>query len=94
MVIYSITMLVFYLVPQQITYPNLQGAFVACITMCLMERRNGRQKVFLATCMYLFRWVVYGVTLVLRDLMFALFIETPHMLMKPMKQFNHHWHRV
>ena len=36
-IIYSITMLVFYLVPQQITYPNLQGAFAACITMCLMD---------------------------------------------------------
>ena len=84
---YFITMLVFYCVPQEITYPNLQGAFAACITMCLLERRNRRQKVFLATCMYLFRWVVYGVTLVLRDLMFALFIETPHMLMEPMKQW-------
>ena len=86
-VIYSITMLVFYSVPQEITYPNLQGAFVVCITMCMLERRNRKQKVFLATCMYLFRWIVYGVTLVLRDLMFALFINTPHMLMKPMRQW-------
>ncbi|MBR3601340.1 MAG: GHKL domain-containing protein [Lachnospiraceae bacterium] len=84
---YSITMLVFYCVPQEVTYPNLQGVFVACLTMCLVERRNRKQKVFLATCMYLFRWVVYGVTLVLRDLMFALFIETPHMLMHPIKQW-------
>ena len=84
---YSITMLVFYCVPQEITYPNLQGALVACITMCLLERRNKKQKVFLAICMYLFRWLVYGVTLVLRDIMFALFINTPHMLMRPMKQW-------
>ena len=84
---YFITMLVFYCVPQEITYPNLQGALVACITMCLLERRNRKQKFFLATCMYLFRWVVYGVTLVLRDIMFALFINTPHMLMRPMKQW-------
>ena len=85
--IYSITMLLFYCVPQEITYPNLQGALVACITMCLLERRNIKQKVFLATYMYLFRWVVYGVTLVLRDLMFALFINTPYMLAKPVKQW-------
>jgi len=85
--IYSLTMLVFYCVPQEITYPNLQGALVACIMMCLLERSNIKQKIFLATCMYLFRWVVYGVTLVLRDIMFALFISTPHMLMRPMKQW-------
>ena len=84
---YSIAMLVFYLVPQQITYPNLQGVLVACIIMCLVEKRNRKQKVFLATCMYLIRWVVYGVTLVLRDLMFVLFINTPHMHTRPMKQW-------
>ena len=84
---YSITMLVFYCVPQEISYPNLQGALVAGITMCLLEKRNYRQKVFLAACMYLFRWMVYGVTLVFRDMMFTLFINAPHMLTKPMKQW-------
>ncbi len=83
---YSVVMLVFFCVPQQITYPNLQGALAACITMCLLERRNIRQKVFLATCMYLFRWVVYGVTLVLRDIMFDVFINAPYMLSQPMQQ--------
>ena len=83
---YSVVMLVFFCVPQQITYPNLQGALAACITMCLLERRNIRQKVFLATCMYLFRWVVYGVTLVLRDIMFDVFINAPYMLSHPMQQ--------
>ena len=83
---YSAVMLLFFCVPQQITYPNLQGALAACITMCLLERRNIRQKVFLATCMYLFRWVVYGVTLVLRDIMFDIFINAPYMLSRPMQQ--------
>ena len=83
---YSIVMLVFYCVPQEIIYPHLQGILVAGITMCLLERRNIKQKIFLATSMYLFRWVVYGVTLVLRDIMFALFINTPHMLLHPVKQ--------
>ena len=84
---YFITMLVFYGIPQEVTYPNLQGALVAGITMCLLEKRNYRQKVFLAVCMYLFRWMVYGVTLVLRDLMFTLVINTPYMLMEPVKQW-------
>ena len=83
---YSTTMLVFYCVPQEITYPYLLGILVACTTMCLLERKNIKQKVFLATIMYLFRWMVYGVTLVLRDIMFALFINTPYMLMEPVKQ--------
>lgn len=84
---YSIAMLVFYVVPQEITYPYLLGIFVAGITMCLLERRYIKQKVFLATIMYLFRWMVYGVTLVLRDVMFALFINTSYMLMEPVKQW-------
>jgi len=84
---YSVVMLVFYCVPQEITYPYLLGILVACTTMCLLERRNIRQKVFLATIMYLFRWMVYGVTLVLRDIMFALFINTPYMLTEPVKQW-------
>ena len=83
---YSITMLVFYCIPQEIMYPYLLGILVAGITMCLLERRNIKQKVFLATSMYLFRWVVYGVTLLLRDIMFALFINTPYMLLHPVKQ--------
>ncbi len=83
---YSLAMLVFYLVPWEIPYPYLSGIVVACILMCLVERRNLRQKVFLATSIYLIRWVVYGVTLLLRDMMFALFINTPYMLMEPVKQ--------
>ena len=84
---YSVAMLVFYCVPQEITYPYLLGIFVAGTMMCLLERRNIKQKVFLATIMYLFRWMVYGVTLVLRDIMFALFINTSYMLMEPVKQW-------
>jgi len=84
---YSVAMLIFYCVPQEITYPYLLGIFVAGTTMCIMERKNIKQKVFLATIMYLFRWMVYGVTLVLRDIMFALFINTSYMLMEPVKQW-------
>ena len=77
---YSAVMLLFFCVPQQITYPNLQGALAAWIMMCLLEKRNIRQKAFLATSMYLFRWVVYGVILVLRDIMFDVFINAQYML--------------
>ena len=83
---YSLAMLLFYLVPQEITYPYLLGDFIAWITMCLIEQKKIRQKVFLAISIYLLRWVVYGVTLVLRNIMFALFINTEYMLTKPIAQ--------
>ncbi len=83
---YSLAMLVFYLVPQEMTYPYLLGIFVAWITMCLIEGRKIKQKVFLAISMYLIRWMVYGVALVLRDVLFALFINTQYMLTEPIKQ--------
>lgn len=83
---YSTVMLILYCVPKEITYPYIEGVFIAFAVMCLVERRNINQKVFLATCMYLLRWVVYGVALVLRDIMFSLFINTPYMLAHPIKQ--------
>ena len=83
---YSVAMLAFYLVPQEITYPYLLGILVAGTAMCIIERKKIKQKVFLATSMYLIRWMVYGVTLVLRDIMFALFINTEYMLTRPIKQ--------
>ncbi|MBQ3543838.1 MAG: GHKL domain-containing protein [Lachnospiraceae bacterium] len=83
---YSVVMLVFYCVPQEITYPYLSGIFVAYIMMCLLERRNIKQKIFLATSIYLLRWVVYGVALVLRNIMFDLFINTSYMYKEPVKQ--------
>ena len=83
---YSVAMLIFYFVPQEMSYPYLLGIFVAWITMCLTERKKIKQKIFLAISMYLIRWMVYGVTLVLRDIMFALFINTPYMLTEPVKQ--------
>ena len=83
---YSVVMLLFFCIPQPITYPNLQGALAAWIMMCLLEKRNIKQKVFLAASMYLFRWVVYGVILVLRDIMFDTFINVSYMLSHPIQQ--------
>lgn len=84
---YTLVMLVFYFVPDEIQYARLLGMLVAFVVMCVVDRRNIRQKVFLATSMYLFRWVGYGVALFLRNIMFALFINTPYMLTRPMAQF-------
>lgn len=83
---YSTIMLLIFCIPQKITYPNLQGAMVAWIVMCLLEKRNVKQKAFLATTMYLFRWGVYGVTLVLRNILFEVFINTEYMMYHPLQQ--------
>ncbi len=85
-IVYSVVMLIFFCIPQPITYPNLQGALTAWVVMCVLEKRNIRQKAFLATAMYLFRWVVYGVILLLRDFMFDMFINTEYMLYHPIQQ--------
>ena len=83
---YSAAMLVFYFIPLVVNYPYLLGMFIAWITMCLIEREKIKQKIFLAISMYLLRWMVYGVTLILRDIMFAVFINNPYMLAEPVKQ--------
>ena len=64
---YSLVMLILYCVPWEIEYPYLLWMLVAWIIMCLRDRRNIKQKVFLATSLYLLRWVVHGVALILRD---------------------------
>ena len=68
---YSLVMLVLYLLPQQIDYPYLLGMLGVWIVMALSDRRNIKQKVFLATSLYLLRWVVHGVAVILRDIMFS-----------------------
>ena len=83
---YSLGMLVLYCIPFDILFPHYQGVIVAWIVMCLLERKNIKQKVFLGISLYLFRWAVHGVALIFRDIMFAAFINTPYMLKEPIKQ--------
>ncbi|MBR3841397.1 MAG: GHKL domain-containing protein [Erysipelotrichales bacterium] len=85
-ILYVAVMSALYLIPFEIIYAKLIGIIIICIMMCLLERVKVKQKVFLSAVMYLLRWVVYGITLVLRDLMFRLFINTSYMLSHPMKQ--------
>ena len=84
---YSLVMLILYLIPQQIDYPYLLGMLAVLIMMCLFDKRNIKQKIFLATSLYLLRWVVHGVAVILRDIMFVLFINTSFMYKEPMKQW-------
>ena len=81
---YLAVMLIFNFVPTEIFHAKFKATVVALIVMFLIERRNFKQKVFLATSMYLFCWLVYGITLLLREILFNLFIN--HMNTEPFKQ--------
>ena len=81
---YLAVMLVFTFVPTEIFYAKFKATVAALIVMFLIERKNLKQKVFLATSMYLFCWLVYGVTLILRNILFNLFIN--HMNTEPLIQ--------
>ena len=52
---YSVAMLVFYCVPQEITYPYLWGIFMAGTMMCLLEKRKMECLSFQSTTLVLFQ---------------------------------------
>ena len=85
---YLVVMLVFTFVPTEISYAKFKATLVALIVMFLIERKNFKQKVFLATSMYLFCWLVYGVTLILRNVLLNLSVNLPYMYMEPIKQLT------
>lgn len=84
---YTLLMLIFYFAPYEIHYARLLGMSLTFIIMYAIDRRNLRQKVFLATTFYLFRWIGYGVSLFIRNILFALFINTSYMITRPINQF-------
>lgn len=51
-------------------FADAVGMMVVFVVMYLLDRRNIRQKLFLAMVMYLIGWFTHGVTAVLRDLLF------------------------
>ena len=83
---YLVVMLVFTFIPTEISYAKFKATLVALLVMFLIERKNLKQKVFLATSMYLFCWLVYGVTLILRSALLNLSVNLPYMYMEPIKQ--------
>lgn len=83
---YLLIMLIFTFVPIEIPYAKLQAIFGVWIVMCLIDRRNIKQKIFLATAIYLFHWIVFGVCLIFRNIIFAVWINQPYMYMQPVKQ--------
>lgn len=83
---YYVVMLIIYFLPVEIRYARLYGVLAILCVMCALDPKRVKQKIFLATVMYLFRWLIYGAAMVLRNLLFALFITAPIIQTRPMVQ--------
>lgn len=84
---YFFVMFLLYVVPFVIEYPRIFGAAAAFLVMCLIDRSNMTQKIFLVIVMYLLQWIAQGVVLLPRSIMFAFFINTSYMMTRTMLQF-------
>lgn len=84
---YSAIMLVLYFIPIVVSYPRIIGAMAAFCVMCLIDRRNVSQKIFLVITMYLFQWIAQGAALVPRNLLFIFCINTEYMSERVWIQF-------
>lgn len=69
---FFLTVLALYLIPYEMLgmAAYAAGIVVFFVVMYLLDRRNIRQKVFLATLMYLIDWFAHGITGVLRDILY------------------------
>lgn len=81
-IIYILTMLALYLVP--LVFGSIMaygiGAFVAFLVMCLIERKNYGQKIFLSVTFFVLREFVYAMAEILYDRLYHLAGNTEYML--------------
>jgi len=82
---YFLTMLALYIIPLQ--FINFAaygtGVFFAFLVMCLSERRNYEQKVFIAVIFLSLHWFSYAMTDILRDKMYETALKTDYMAAHP-----------
>ncbi len=81
-IIYILTMVVLYFVPL-VFKPIMAygtGAFVAFLVMCLIERKNYGQKIFLSVTFFVLREFVYAMAEILYDRLYHLAGNTEYML--------------
>lgn len=81
---FFLTLLILKIIPFEMLgmIANATGIVVLFGVMYLLDRRNLRQKVFLAAVMYLVGWFSHGVTTVLRNIFYYKFLYTLPMLEK------------
>lgn len=82
---YFLTMLVLYIIPMQfINFTAYStGVFFAFLVMCLAERRNYEQKVFIAVIFLSLHWFSYAMTDILRDKLYDAALKTDYMAAHP-----------
>lgn len=69
-IVYILTMLVLYVIPQQIDnfFAYMLGIFAAFIAMYANDRRNLRQKIFLAVTFFSIRWLAFAMASGINDI--------------------------
>lgn len=86
---YFVTILLLYLMPINIgnfaAYST--GIFAAWIVMCKTDRRNYRQKFFIAVTFFSVRWLSAYMTGIITEMMYQQMIDTKYMAAQPMTQF-------
>lgn len=81
---FFLTLLTLYLIPYEMPgmAADAVGIVVFFAVIYLLDRRNIRQKVFLAALMYLAHWFAHGITSVLRDILYRGILFAPSVLEK------------
>ncbi len=79
---YSATMIVLYFIPVRINnfIAYSIGVLAAFAIMCLIDRRNYRQKIFITVTFYAIRWLSAYMSQEFRDILYKNIVYTPYML--------------
>lgn len=87
---YFLCMLILAVIPYEMafSFAYTVGGVVMCAVMYWMDRRNLRQKIFLAVLIMLFQWIVHGISILPRSLLFDYVIHTGTIVGKPLLQFG------
>lgn len=83
---YSAVMLILYYIPYEMKGIFVYAAGMGAVftTMCIAERRNAVQKVFLVITFYILDWIVGGTTILPRNfLMNEMLFQTPSIINNP-----------
>lgn len=86
---YFATMLLLYLVPIEINVFAVYslGILSAYLVMCRIDRRNYKQKTFLAATFFSLRWLSAYMTNIISQKLYMLLLYHPYMIQRPVLQF-------
>ena len=87
---YFLCMLILSVIPYEMafSFACTVGGVVMCAVMYLLDRQNLRQKIFLTVLIILFQWIMHGISILPRSILFDCVINTGAMMGKPLLQFG------